>query len=57
MKLTTTGAAFLEHALRIADATRRALEQTRAGAPSEDRIPAHPPARRGRKPKDRPIAV
>lgn len=51
VKLTKTGAAFLEHAARIADATRRALEQTRESAPSEERIPAHPPGRRGRKPK------
>ena len=50
VRLTRTGERFYEHAVRITDATRRALDETRREAPPEDRVTARPPARRGRKP-------
>ena len=57
VRLTKTGTAFLEHALRIADATKRALAQVREGAPGEERIPAQPPGRRGPKRRSADIGL
>jgi DNA-binding transcriptional LysR family regulator len=51
VKLTQTGATFLERALVITDNTRRALDEVGRSAPSEDRVPQRRPARRGRKPR------
>jgi len=49
VKLTTTGAAFFEHAVRISDATRFAIIDTARVAPPEERISPRGPAKRGRK--------
>ena len=55
VKLTATGEVFLEHALRITDATRQALIETARSAPPEERVSPKRPGKRGR--KTRPPAL
>jgi LysR family pca operon transcriptional activator len=49
VKLTATGEVFLEHAVRITDATRLALIETARSAPADERLSPKRPGKRGRK--------
>jgi LysR family pca operon transcriptional activator len=49
VKLTATGEVFLEHAVRITDATRQALIEAARVAPAEERISPRQPGKRGRR--------
>jgi DNA-binding transcriptional LysR family regulator len=49
VKLTPTGERFFQHALRITDATKQALQDTATNATDGDRIVQRRQAKRGRK--------
>jgi len=49
VKLTPTGERFFQHAIRITDATKHALQDTATNAMDGDRIIQRRQAKRGRK--------